>query len=110
MIISDEIPYITDPAFAFMYPQKTLAVSHGDKTKIARCLNALYGKSVAVSRSVIPDTLEQWGKVRLIGGGDTMHARELVKVQGYSRDASYVRVSQALYSEWCLYTETLFIV
>ena len=38
-----------------------------------------------------PDVL-QFGKVSRIGGGDTMHARELVKCREQDRDASFVRV------------------
>jgi hypothetical protein len=38
-------------------------------------------------------TLKQYGKVRLLDGGDTMNASELVPVRDDLRDATFVRVS-----------------
>ena len=49
---------------------------------------------MGLSRKYIPHQLSQWGKVSRLEGGDTMHARDLVRLSEKDRDASYVRVSQ----------------
>ena len=41
----------------------------------------------------IPLAVSQWGKLRIEGGGDTVHAANVVHRAEDSRDASYVRVS-----------------
>jgi hypothetical protein len=48
---------------------------------------------IAAARKYIPAQLSQWGKVRRLEGGDTMHARDLVRFSERDRDASYVCVS-----------------
>ncbi|TDL14430.1 hypothetical protein BD410DRAFT_734083 [Rickenella mellea] len=60
--------------------------------KVAACLATRFNVSISVAKKVVPvDAIEQWGKVRRIDGGDTMHARELVPLREGNRDASFVR-------------------
>ena len=47
-------------------------------------------------RRSLPTELEHWGKVKISGGGDIIHAAELVEPSGGHRDATYVRVSDTL--------------
>jgi hypothetical protein len=44
-------------------------------------------------RSTIPPSLSVYGKVRIDCGGDTVHARDLVRESGRGRDTSYLHVS-----------------
>ncbi|KAF8152496.1 hypothetical protein B0H34DRAFT_784591 [Crassisporium funariophilum] len=60
--------------------------------KILVALSTRYNKLVAtVRRHLLMDSIEQWGKVRRLMGGDTMHASSLVQPREDSRDASFVR-------------------
>ncbi|TDL18506.1 hypothetical protein BD410DRAFT_816196 [Rickenella mellea] len=87
--------------FCNEYPQSVLmppkvktdlSESTGLRHKVAACLATRFNVSVAIAKNHIPDgVLEQWGKVRRLGGGDTMHARDLVRFGDGNRDASYVR-------------------
>lgn len=52
-----------------------------------------FAVSVAVARKYVPRQVTQWGKVKRLEGGDTMHARDLVRLSQHERDASFVRVS-----------------
>jgi hypothetical protein len=45
---------------------------------------------------VLPSSVTQWGKFRIDGGGNTVHAFNLVKRTDDARDATYVRVSLVL--------------
>jgi hypothetical protein len=54
--------------------------------------------SLAVVRQHVKEaSIEQWGKVRRLDGGDTMLAAGLVSRQHDSRDATFVRVSLVVY-------------
>lgn len=47
---------------------------------------------MATIRKLVPNELDEWGKVQRIGG-DMMHARQLVRFDpDLDRDASFVRV------------------
>jgi hypothetical protein len=45
-----------------------------------------------VARKFLPETVEQWGKLRRLEGGDIMHAHDIVRERMDGRDASFVRV------------------
>ena len=45
------------------------------------------------SKKIIPETLKQWGRMRITNGGDLIHARGYHKLRSDGRDASFVRVS-----------------
>nr|VWP00577.1 Malate dehydrogenase (EC [Ganoderma boninense] len=44
-----------------------------------------------VIRQVMPDVIESWAKVRILKGGDTIHATSLLKRPEDKRDQTYVR-------------------
>lgn len=45
------------------------------------------------AKSFVPEQIEQWGKIRRIDGGDTMHAPDVVSLLRNDRDSSFVMVS-----------------
>jgi len=45
----------------------------------------------------LPSGISQWGKLKIEGGGDTIHAANVVHRAEDGRDASYVRVSMCIY-------------
>ncbi|KAI0373517.1 hypothetical protein BV20DRAFT_1033834 [Pilatotrama ljubarskyi] len=82
---------ISDPNCVLVQPSRILEITPGQQTGIARCLMALFGRTVAQSRKVIPETVEHWGKLQISGGGDTIHTLKMVKRPRDGRDASFVR-------------------
>jgi hypothetical protein len=46
---------------------------------------------------LIPKTAEKWLKVRIVGGGDMVHASDKPTPDGAHRDASFIRVSANSY-------------
>ena len=66
------------------------------RNQIIKCLATRYDRQAAVIRRILPSELECWGKVKISGGGDMIHAAELVQEGGGRRDASYVRVSNTI--------------
>ena len=79
-----------------------IAPKHLDKlttqrrNQIVKCLATRYDGHAAVIRRLLPSELELWGKVKISGAGDTIHAAELVQMGEGHRDATYVRVSNTL--------------
>ena len=85
-----------DPTCMLLHPHVAKPeIDNGLFTKILVCLATRYDKGVgAMRRHVSVKGIEEWGKVQIVGGGDTMVASSLVKSsQEDSRNASYVRVS-----------------
>lgn len=63
-------------------------------TKINVALQTRYKKTSAIiHRFLDPNDIEEWGKVKILNGGDTINASSLVKGSEDRRNASYVRVS-----------------
>lgn len=85
-----------DPTCMLLHPHvANPVIDNGLFTKIIVCLATRYNKTVgAVRQHLSVNDIEQWGKVQIVGGGDTMVASSLVKYsQEDSRNATYVRVS-----------------
>ncbi|KIJ60585.1 hypothetical protein HYDPIDRAFT_98351 [Hydnomerulius pinastri MD-312] len=60
--------------------------------KIINHLTTTYNSTVTVIRAICASAkIEQWGKVRRLQGGDTVHASALVNAREDTRDATYVR-------------------
>jgi hypothetical protein len=75
--------------------------------KLQRISQPIIGSHVPTpSRTYVPKQLSVWGKMKQTGGGDVIHARDLVS--GYQtspevfRDATFVKVSDLHISE-CLF-------
>lgn len=83
---------LVDPHSRLVPPSVSDEVSADLHTKIAVCLATRFGKTMRIARKHVPHVLMQYGKVRRLGGGDMIHARELVPVREDTRDASFVRV------------------
>ena len=45
-----------------------------------------------IARKLLPEAVEQWGRLRRLDGGDIMHAHDIVPKRMDGRDASFVRV------------------
>ncbi|KAF8834466.1 hypothetical protein BDN67DRAFT_861609, partial [Paxillus ammoniavirescens] len=60
--------------------------------KVIKSLATRYDTTASRIRDICsPQSIEQWGKVRRLHGGDTMHAAALVKRLEDSRDTTYIR-------------------
>jgi hypothetical protein len=67
--------------------------------KLTASLATRFDTSAQIIRRLIPNDSKfvQYGRVYQLGGGDTMHARELNPPQSDSRDMSFVRVRVNVY-------------
>jgi hypothetical protein len=79
-----------------MPPIKSSKLTADDFTRLSHFLHGSTGASRQACRSVLPDSLSFYGKVRVGCDGDTVQARELVRKTDLSQDASYVSVSLTL--------------
>jgi hypothetical protein len=86
---------ISDPTCVLLPPHRISApITDGLFAKIAICLSTRYNQPrlAKVKKHLLLENIEQWGKVRRLDGGDTMHASSAVKKLQDSRDASFIRV------------------
>lgn len=87
---------VSDPTCMLLHPHVTNPViDNGLFTKILVCLATRYNKTVgSLCQHLSVKDIELWGKVQIVGGGNTMVASSLVKSsQEDLRNATYVRVS-----------------
>jgi hypothetical protein len=85
-----------DPTCTLLHPYvANPVIDNGLFTKIIVCLATRYNKTMgAVRRHLLINYIESWGKVQIVGGGDTIIASSLIKSsQEDSRNATYIRVS-----------------
>ncbi|KAI0369836.1 hypothetical protein BV20DRAFT_1036311 [Pilatotrama ljubarskyi] len=59
--------------------------------KLLGCLCTRLTATPAAVRAALPRELQQWGKVRILNGGDTIRAADITAVTEDGRDASHVR-------------------
>jgi alkylhydroperoxidase family enzyme len=84
----------TDPHTLLLTPHsKDLEVTPQLRRKIVRYLTTAFGVHSHEAEDLIPDRLEQWGRLRIANGGDEVQARKYHKLRPDGRDAAYVRVS-----------------
>ena len=76
-----------------MPPHTTATPEKGLLDKIIGSLVTRFDSTPAAIRRILPRNFDMWGKVRILNGGDTIHAASLVKQKGDRRDQTYVRVS-----------------
>ncbi|KAF8597128.1 hypothetical protein BDV93DRAFT_513593 [Ceratobasidium sp. AG-I] len=80
------------PGLLLLTPHtESLVVNTEIANKIAKHLSTIYGVTIPVAKSFIPDSLKQWGRVCIGNGGDLIHARGYHKLRSDGRDASFVR-------------------
>ncbi|KAF8594007.1 hypothetical protein BDV93DRAFT_399753, partial [Ceratobasidium sp. AG-I] len=70
---------------------KLLQVTPQLRTKIAAYLATAFGVRAQDAKPLIPNTLNQWGRLLISGGGDLVHARGSHTLRSDGRDASFVR-------------------
>jgi hypothetical protein len=96
---SYQVPYYTksrsiDPlAFLLSPHSENLKVDRHLRRQIVRYLTTCFEILSRVAEALIPDELEQWGRLRIGNGGDEVHARGYHKLRADGRDAAFVRVS-----------------
>jgi hypothetical protein len=68
------------------------------RTQIGKYLATTFDIRVnkRLGKELIPESLRQWGRMRIKDGGDLIQARGYHKLRWDGRDASYVRVSDRL--------------
>ncbi|KZV79110.1 hypothetical protein EXIGLDRAFT_632649 [Exidia glandulosa HHB12029] len=76
-----------------MRPSAVVGLANIDRQKIARHLSVRFSSSAQAVLPLVPQSIEVWGKVRRLDGGDTIHAFKVVKMRPDSRDATFVRYS-----------------
>ncbi|CCO34284.1 hypothetical protein BN14_08379 [Rhizoctonia solani AG-1 IB] len=66
------------------------------RNKINKYIATAFGVTMnkKVSSEIVPDQLKQWGRIRIIGGGDLIHARGYHKLRPDGRNASFIRYEQ----------------
>ncbi|KAI0694856.1 hypothetical protein C8Q76DRAFT_634372 [Earliella scabrosa] len=83
-----------DPAYPMTVlcpPCRLQTVDKGLHDKIVGAIVTRLDSEAGIVRRHVPTEIEHWGKVRIINGGDTIHAASLVKRLGDRRDQTYVR-------------------
>lgn len=95
-LLSSRRPRV-DPKTTLLHPKRTGTLTTQRRNQILKCLATRYDTTPARVRPHLPpdSTIEQWGKVRISGGGDTIQAAELITISEHNRNATYVRVSCA---------------
>jgi hypothetical protein len=87
--------YVPDPSFILTPPKQSAVILPLFLWKtLTATLATRFDKSAAVIHKLIPQNTHfiQYGRVQQLGGGDTMHAHELIPLKSDSRDMSFVRV------------------
>jgi hypothetical protein len=87
--------YVPDPSFILTPPKQSAVILPLFLWKtLTATLATRFDKSAAVIRKLILQNTHfiQYGQVQQLGGGDTMHAHELIPLKSDSRDMSFVWV------------------
>jgi len=87
--------YIPDPSFILTPPkQSAMILPLSLWKKLTMTLAIHFDKSAAVTCKLIPQNTPfvQYSRAQQLGGGDTMHAHELIPFKSDSRDMSFVWV------------------
>ncbi|KAI0669694.1 hypothetical protein C8Q78DRAFT_1193260 [Trametes maxima] len=96
-IVSDDLVQrgeYQDPDYLtciLMPPRRPLTPEKGFMDKIIGCLATRFDRRPPNIRPFLPSELTQWGKARILNGGDTFHAASLTQHHIGRRDRTYVR-------------------
>ncbi|KAI0371378.1 hypothetical protein BV20DRAFT_1035360 [Pilatotrama ljubarskyi] len=71
--------------------RRPLTPSRGLREKIVGCLATRYTATPAAVRTALPATVQEWAKVRILNGGDTVRSSSLDTAGDDGCNASYVR-------------------
>ena len=86
---------ILDPLFILTPPKQSAVILPLSLWKtLTMTLATCFDKSAAVIHKLIPQNtyFVQYGQAQQLGGGDTMHAHEVIPLKSDSRDMSFVWV------------------
>ena len=89
----------TDEDILLLTPRsEPLVVTNSLRNQINKFLATIYKVRINkdISAEIIPNALKQWGRMRITGGGDLIHARGYHKLRSDGRDASFVKVRISL--------------
>ncbi|EUC55299.1 transposase family Tnp2 protein, partial [Rhizoctonia solani AG-3 Rhs1AP] len=78
-------------AFLLSPHSENLKVDRHLRRQIVRYLTTCFEVLSDAAEKLIPDELEQWGRLRIGNGGDEVHARGYHKLRADGRDAAFVR-------------------
>ena len=70
-----------------------LKPSQGLLNRIIGALATRFAKRPPAIRPHLPQEYVQWAKLRILSGGDTVHAASMTKFKNDTRDQTFVRVS-----------------
>ncbi|KAJ1300030.1 hypothetical protein OPQ81_011150 [Rhizoctonia solani] len=80
------------PLALLLSPHSTLLrVDRHLRRQIVRYLTTSFEILSDAAKELIPEELEQWGRLRIGNGGDEVHARGYHKLRSDGRDAAFVR-------------------
>lgn len=86
----------SDPNIRMVYPHRTMAVEGPLRNKIASYLATNYDISRVETLKYLPAELSLWGKFKRLGGGDLIHAWDMVSAYNTApdsvRDATFIKV------------------
>ncbi|KAI0686435.1 hypothetical protein C8T65DRAFT_567901 [Cerioporus squamosus] len=77
--------------FVLMPRHSSLALDRTLMDKIISCLTLRFTATPNEVRAALPDTVEQWAKLRILPEGDTIRASQMGTPSEDTRDASFVR-------------------
>ncbi|KEP45625.1 putative transposase domain protein [Rhizoctonia solani 123E] len=86
------------PDQLFLTPRsEQLVVTPQLRAQIGKYLATAFGVKISkkLAQELIPNSLQQWGRMRIIDGGDLIQARGYHKLRWDGRDASFVRYELA---------------
>jgi hypothetical protein len=84
-------------------PHKTGSIEAPLLNKVLAALATRFDTTIAsIRQHVQVNSIEQWGKVRYLEGGDTMDAASVVKARSDMRDTTFVRVGATFTSNHLL--------
>ena len=87
------IEHSPDPSCILLPPRKIGSIEVPLVNKILAALATRFDTTIPnIRQHTQVNSIEQWGKVRRLEGGDTMVAASVTKAQSDTRDATFVRV------------------
>lgn len=84
----------------FLHPHIKASIDNGLQKKVTSYLTRVYSLSAGDTRKSVSGEILQWGKLRVLDGGDTVHACKLVSssTSDERRDATFIKVCHKLCS------------
>ena len=89
---------LADNTCTLLSPRRVLTLTRGLQDKILACLSTTHYNTIPIPhlRRLLPSTVQEWGKLRILPAGDTIRASSLQASAGDRRDCTFVRVCTTL--------------